>query len=573
MTYRHFDPHIISLLHFDYPYYAEPNDGLNDEILGTIWSRSGNIKLAGSEISADAIISGTPKFGYRCLHSETSNDYITAGTNAFSMSSSGSYEVFCYVRPAASQSGNIFTLYSSSTQVLAVALTNDLKISVNVPGWDLSFSSTASLTLNTWHSLAVRFSPSQIAVIIDGTAETHTLSSRTAVSSTQCRLGGINGQIDEFMFRDSFSTSLPTQPVQAVLNVSELGGFSNIPVTLGDTTLTSSCVINSYASCVINSDKSLLTLSNISTGIFGGLQDHREIMLLNNETGDYEFRELRSVTGTSAKLAAPASISGNNLQIISVPQFTSLTIPENVTVSPLAFANNRGGVVVFRVKNNCTINGKIITLGLGRTRTDTLQLTHAKLIDTFLPGSGGGIMIFCGGTLTIPSTARLGASWDGSGKGGTPNAQAKGNPGGAGYGGAGGSDYDNGGIGGTGGVGGGGGGGNNGTGGNAGTGSTTGGRSGYTASSGGTQGITSGGNSSDASSAHTDTGGAGAGGSSGRTMPYNAAGASSGASIVIIAKTLKADMSAISTGGEGGNATSYAAGGGGTGFCYIACEA
>ena len=577
MSYRHFDQHILSLLHFDYPYYAEPNDGLNDEILGTVWARSGNLKLAGSEIPADTIINGTPKFGYRCLYSQAVNDYAYAINDIFTLDASSSYEVSCYVRPAASQSGNIFALFNNDSQTLALTLNNNLTLSANCPAWNLNLTSSQTLMLNTWHSIALRISPSQCSIIIDGTSD-HTDITRTPLTASSCRLGGFNGFIDEFMFRDSFSTSLPSQPVQAVLNASELGGFSNGSVMYGHTTLTYDCTINSYASCTVGSDKSYITLSNVSTGIFGGLQDYREIMILNNETGDYEFRELRSVTGNSAKVVTPVTISGNELQVISVPHFLSLTIPENVTVSPAAFSNGRGGVVIFRVKGDCTINGKIITSGLGRTRTDNMQLTHAKLIDNFLLTSGGNTMIFCGGTFTASSTARIGASWSGGGKGGAPVYRGNGEPGGAGYGGAGGSDVDTSVTGGNGGVGGGGGG-ADGAGGALGSGhgcdagqpaGHTGGNLTTSASVisqnnyGGTQGVTAGG-------AGVLGGGGGAGGigtgSTGRTVP-------AGANVVIITKTLCVDKEAVSTGGSSGLAenSGYQCGGGGTGFCFIAYE-
>ena len=241
-------------------------------------------------------------------------------------------------------------------------------------------------------------------------------------------------------------------------------------------------------------------------------------------------------------------------------------------MSPLKWNGETGGIAAFRVKGNCIINGSIITHGLGMPRTDMLQLTHAGLIDTFLPGQGGGIFIVCGGTLTLASGSRLGAAWDGSAKGGSPVSKNKGGNGGAGYGGAGGSDSDNNGLGGRGGVGGGGGGGNNGTGSNAGTGGNTGGLSSDKVSQGGTQGVTEGGISRAVSNTHNASGGGGAGGSSAATTYYGCGGSCAGANIVLIAKILNADAAAISTGGEGGNRTKSSTGGAGTGFCYIACE-
>ena len=188
------------------------------------------------------------------------------------------------------------------------------------------------------------------------------------------------------------------------------------------------------------------------------------------------------------------------------------------------------------------------------------------------------MFITCGGTFTAGSSARLGASWSGAGKAGAPAKNSKGGDGGAGYGGAGGSDTDSGYLGGNGGVGGGGGGSDGAPGSGTTYGYDAGKPSGTTGGSflvhndsnsgttriGGTQGRTSGGSG-------VRGGGGGAGGNGSNIDSKITA---SGASLILIAKTLKADTAAISTGGAGGlqenNGCQY--GGGGTGFCYIACE-
>ena len=97
MTIRKFGT-IKSLLHFDYPYFNEPNDGLGDEVSGEVWTRVGNTKLAGNEIPYD--VQGTPKFGYRCAYFPDTTSAIQ-GTNAsgiFNLSPSGNYEIEAFIR-------------------------------------------------------------------------------------------------------------------------------------------------------------------------------------------------------------------------------------------------------------------------------------------------------------------------------------------------------------------------------------------------------------------------------------------------------------------------------------------
>ena len=88
---------IKSLLHFDYPYFNEPNDGLGDEVSSEVWTREGNTKLAGIEIPYEILRS--PKFGYRCAYFPDAESYIT-GTNTsgiFNLSPDGEYEIEMFV--------------------------------------------------------------------------------------------------------------------------------------------------------------------------------------------------------------------------------------------------------------------------------------------------------------------------------------------------------------------------------------------------------------------------------------------------------------------------------------------
>ena len=93
---------IKSLLHFDYPYFNEPHDGLGDEVSGEVWERVGNTKLAGSEIPYD--VEGAPKFGYRCAYFSDTESAIT-GTNTskiFDLKATGDYEFEAFVKPITS---------------------------------------------------------------------------------------------------------------------------------------------------------------------------------------------------------------------------------------------------------------------------------------------------------------------------------------------------------------------------------------------------------------------------------------------------------------------------------------
>lgn len=576
ISLRSYSSHIKSLLHFNYPYYAESGDGLTDDVSGFTWTRSGNAKLAGSEIPADQIITGTPKFGYRCLHTESSSDFIT-GTRSGAITLS-QLEASMWLRVTASGTGNILQLKSGSTVVMLLTVGSDLKLTASSSSLGFSLTTTEALTLNTWTHIRLQVSASAVKVSLNNSAGSSASANGSALPGfSAVILGGLHGEIDEFVLRDSFTEGLPSEPEKAVCNINALGGFGD--GRLGNITLTAACVMNTSAKAVLSSGKTQMAVSNVRAGKFGSFSAGNEVMLLNMDTGEYECRTISEISGSTLKVSKAFTMFNNGtqaMQVIQVPNFNTLTVNSGVTVSPNAWDGYSGGIIAFRVKGSCTINGSLITSGKGRPRTDSLQLTHSKLIDSFIMNSGGGIFITCGGTFTAGSGARLGATWDGSAKGGAPVSKSKGGNGGAGYGGAGCSDDDYEGLGGKGGVGGAGGGGDSGGGtiiaGDAGQNNSTGGfgNDRGTISTGGTQGY-NGGNSQAAAKA---SGGGGAGGNSAAVDGNRAC---SGANIILVTKTLKADASAISTGGQGGysagsGATHMTPGGGGTGFCYIACE-
>ena len=585
---RSYSSHILSILHFNYPYFAEHGDGLLDEIGSFSWTRSGNAKLVGSEIPADAIISGTPKFGYRCLHSDANTDFI-AGTalpgKSISMSALHSLEASFWIRPTATGAGNILLLKNGSAVNLSLILTADNKLCASSSSIALNITSNTALALNTWQFVRLQISGTECRILIGANIAAQTTIDASALPDISgLQLGGFKGQIDEFILRDTFTSEVPAEPEKAVCSVSELGGFG-IGAS-GNVTINANCVMNTTAKFVGTSSTSAgYLISNTRTGKFGSFNRGDEIMLLNMATGAYGFYWIAGISGQYLKFTeqiAPDFMSASDVQIIRVEHFNTLTVNSGITVSANSWDGCSGGIIAFRCKGDCTINGSLITSGTGRPRTDLLVVSHGTLPNNFIMNTGGCLFITCGGTFTAPSTARIGAAWSGAGKGGTPVSRAKGNPGGAGYGGAGGSDTDNAGTGGKGGVGGGGGGANGAAAGDAGSNGTTGGKGGVGGAGvatdiGGTQGVTPGGNSPSSARA---SGGGGAGGKSGGSLeagnwpesnPY-CAGVNSGANLILITNTLKVDSAAISTGGEGGNSNNEGTGGGGTGFCYIACE-
>ena len=536
MSLRFHDTHIKSLLHFNYPYFGESGDGLADDIGAFSWARSGNARLAGSQSPADLILASTPKFGYRCLHTESNSDYITGSGNTLTLSQ---VEASFWLRPTSSAAGNVLLLKNGDTVILSLVLDASGKLNLSSSSLGLNFSSSESLSLNIWHYVRVQVSTSTANISINNSAGTSSAVNASSLPGfNKIQLGGLHGQIDEFVLRDILTSGLPAEPVKGSISLNSLGGFGS--GSLGNVTIASNCVMCSYGLMSGETNGSAYAVNNITAGKFGSFKAGDEVMIHEQGYHSYCFRTITNISGNYFTFDSPIQMDVS--AVIQVPHFNTLTINAGVTVSPVNAPIPSHGIVAFRCKGDCTINGSIITSGKGQARmspsweatTDAKAMHHAKIPDVFVCGSGGGVFIACGGTLTASSTARIGASWSGANLGGAANGGLNAG-GGAGCGG--GSSKGS-------------------------TGQA--GHVGYGGYSAGTQslGAPAGRNSyipleSVSTSGTSDT----------NNHPY------SGASIFIITKRLRADEAAISTGGENAPVNSNPeVQGAGSGYCYIAAK-
>ena len=392
-----------SVLHFDFPYYNETGDALRDELGVFSWTRNGSVKFVGSEYPADAIVTGTPKFGYRCLHSDNSSDYISSSGD-WTISANRDFEISLWVRPIVSQAGNIFSLYNGNTQVLAISLTASNQIQTVCDTLSLNTLTTALLPLNTWTNLRFQLSGSACSLYFNNTIAAETSINRVDVAADNCRLGGFPGQVDEFISRCSISSNFSDAPMQGVFSLSGIGGYGT--GRHGNAVLTSSGQFSAAAEISSISGK-ICTITGTITGRFGTFVDGDEVFLINTSTGAYAFHTItKAATSTITLNSAPAKAD----YIVQVPNFNTLTVNAGVTLT--------GRYIVFRCKGNCTINGSLITTLHGKERTDSLQICHAELIDKFLCDMGGGLFMVCGGTFSANANAKIGASEGVSGYGG-----------------------------------------------------------------------------------------------------------------------------------------------------------
>ena len=643
------------LLHFDFPYLKEPNDGLGDAINIETWSKENiSVKLYSGFPSE-----GTqyPKFGYRCLYPYTGSAVGTNTSGIWNLNFSKNYEIECFINGTSTGTRHWLRLYNSeNTEVLTVSITTDRQITMICHAWGITsaVTSTTAFTASAWQHVLLRVSNNILKVFIEGTeCISEALTPDVTLSVNSVKLGYTSTQgalfIDEFVFRHSAgmdTPTVPTHPYSGQLVLDTVGGYKGVGSLSDGTVDSASGTLNSYGLISTITDAKTFTVYSWA-GDGATAEAGREAMIHITAprstpsaayplVGLYAFAKIVSVDGTNVVLSKDITtengydftldsslLSTYYVQAIIVPCYDSLTLDSGSTIYPRLWDTYGGGIVALRTKGDCPINGSILTHGYGAIRYDLHQMTNSKLIDRFLCSQGGGVFISCSGTLTIPSTARVGASWSGvgaefytgspgsgAGKGGYGGGSTKALGGvcGVGGGGGGASQYSTsnyadagncesngndkyldsggggcGGIGGNGtnssyGVGGSGGGGQCGSGGFGQNGTKACGRKGTI--NGGDYGTYK---ASTSSSYFSGAGGGGAGGNGGAGFDWskstdtaNLTAGIADASIILIAKTLKANAKALSTGGSAGasgtKTRTGAAGGGGTGFCYIACE-
>ena len=463
MGRRKFPASWKALLHFDYPYYNEPGDGCRDEIGLETWTRSAGVKFVGAEAPNDAIVADTPKFdSYRCPQFASSTDYISGAntTGIFNLSSSGTYEIECFVRPTASTAGNILTLVGSSGNVLTLGLDTSRRIMLTCTSWGVAVTSTGSLALSTWSHVLLRVSGGIATVYVDSVQYlTASLTAGVVLSVTEARLGGFVGQADEFLFKHTASSSLPVvsaEPYRSILDVRTIGGFGD--GSYGDEAIRMTSVqINTYALVQNIVNDRTITIGARSNGKYGDFSAGDEVMLhlsLKRGTSEadlwkYAVRRITSISGSTVTLDRALSLDEDGfvlgsgitdnyyLQVVSIPNYDNFTVESGASAVPLKWSTaHGGGILAFKAKTSCTLKGSLWAHQAGPTRTDSLTMTHRELIDRFMLSSSGNVFAVCA-ALTSTEDARIGNEFPGDGKGGKHNYATAGSPGSVGRGGTG----------------------------------------------------------------------------------------------------------------------------------------
>lgn len=440
------------------------------------------------------------------------SDFICSQSDAWSLNSSDKYEVSCWVRPIASNDGNIFALFNGSTQILALKLNSSLKLQAIAPSLALNLESSAVLSLNTWHFVQLQISGSAASILLDGGSTALSSITRADLSATEARIGGFKGMIDEFVFRTSLTTGVPTEPLQGTITAASLGGFG--AGELGDVVITQDTTINTTSritgTAADSSGGTAITVSNVNSGKFGSFFEGAEVIVIDPDSGTFQFSTVKHRRENIITIfdRLNVQITPAKTLIVCIPHFRTLTVPAGRKI------HSEDGFLGFRCSGNCTVEGTLLSAGLWRERAESAPVCHADMPDKFAFGGGGAMFIMCGGTFTATaSTALIGA------EGCAPS----------GFGGLAGNMLDD--------------------------------PRGYPVG----LGMNSGQNPLQTQDTRPGYSG---------TFYYQTVPAGfAGPSVILIARTLCVEQSVLHFGGSNGmTSPTYSTAGGGSGFCYIACE-
>ncbi len=404
------------------------NNGLRDEASNEFWSFYGNATLDGSCYNVYSVPSGSAKFGWRAFRSMSTNDY-TACSNSygtFKLNSQGNYEIECFIQPVDSTAGNIVAFLAGNNPAFTISREASGKIKLTCSAWDLNASGALVIGSNSWHHIRVRISNNSAMLYVDGvSAITANLTANVSLNITECRIGGFNGYIDEFVYRDALdsTTDVPTSQYKAQLDISAMGGFGSgkhgaLYIPAGQ-----SVAVNAYSQGLYEGDtgNKKIKVWAWNNGSLGTPNTGDELMFLiqsrtsasaDELTGKYAFRYITACDGTNITLDRPLdddfslteARQNYYVRIYHIPHFTSVNIEEGGKLWGRLL-----GLGAFRCTGNVTVKGAICPNNNSLSaKVDNVLLTHADLPDRFIPSAGGGFMIFCGGTLSCSSTGIIG---------------------------------------------------------------------------------------------------------------------------------------------------------------------
>jgi hypothetical protein len=142
------------------------------------------------------------------------------------------------------------------------------------------------------------------------------------------------------------------------------------------------------------------------------------------EAGKFTLARVLSAAKDAVTLSKPAPVVDLNsytLQLISMPEFTNLTISTNYNYTR-KFENGLGGICAFAVSGKCDLSGGAINLegkggAIAYGRAGLKYLGNAQMRNRLPIGAGHGTAFILANELVLNENTRIGGTYSGKGEG------------------------------------------------------------------------------------------------------------------------------------------------------------
>ena len=146
------------------------------------------------------------------------------------------------------------------------------------------------------------------------------------------------------------------------------------------------------------------------------------------EDGRFFMSRITAVSGSTVTIKHNFSfnLSNYNVQMIVVPEFQNLTLGKEYKTA-LEYSRGAGGIFAIAVNGTCNLSGGSINMEGKGTKSNVVNHIHSNYsMKGALPiGQGHGSIFILARNLTLNTSTRLGATYDGSAFGGRGGAYDK----------------------------------------------------------------------------------------------------------------------------------------------------
>ncbi|MBR0060565.1 MAG: hypothetical protein IJP68_03705, partial [Selenomonadaceae bacterium] len=178
-------------------------------------------------------------------------------------------------------------------------------------------------------------------------------------------------------------------------------------------------------------------LTNFEVGRLVMIHQSRKSSANDWQDGRFFLSRITAVSGSTVTIKHNFSfnLSNYNVQMVVVPEFQNLTLPTVYNTTP-RYSRGAGGIFAIAVNGTCNLSGGTINMESKGTFSNVVNpiISNYSMKGALPLGQGNGSVFILARNLTMNTSTRIGATYDGSQFGGRGGAGDKSSyPAGGGY--------------------------------------------------------------------------------------------------------------------------------------------